>query len=114
MRSNLVVRFLARASRAGIVAASLMLGFSPAAEAGVLPIQSNSPASKNQLGFFTGSLSYAFSAPLNAWTITISLTNTSPLGNGGYITAFLFNIDSADPVADATLATTTNANFHNL
>lgn len=37
------------------------------------------------LGDFTGDLSY------NAGTLTVSLTNTSPAANEGFITAFVFN-----------------------
>ena len=114
MRSNRVGRFLARASCAGIVATVLGLGITAPAGADIINIQSNSAASTNGLGSFTGSLDYSFSMALNAWTIKITLSNTSPAGNGGAITALLFNIDSADPNADATMASSTNANFSNL
>ena len=42
------------------------------------------------LGDFLGELTYAASTSSNA-TLTISLTNTSPGDNGGYLTAFVFN-----------------------
>lgn len=42
------------------------------------------------LGDFLGELTYAASTSSNA-TLTISLTNTSPVDEGGYLTAFVFN-----------------------
>lgn len=44
----------------------------------------------NNLGFFQGSLGYTPHDDHSA-TLTIQLTNTSPLANGGYLTAFAFN-----------------------
>ncbi len=43
-----------------------------------------------QWGDYTGSLTYAPSSSTSAM-LTISLTNTSPVANGGYLTAFVFN-----------------------
>ena len=40
------------------------------------------------LGTYTGTIDYD-----GAGLLSISLTNTSPAANGGYITGFLFNID---------------------
>ena len=45
------------------------------------------------LGSFSGDFDFATSG--NTSTITISLTNTSPAANGGFLTAFAFNIPSA-------------------
>jgi hypothetical protein len=45
------------------------------------------------LGSFSGGFDFATSG--NTSTITISLTNTSPAANGGFLTAFAFNIPSA-------------------
>lgn len=42
-----------------------------------------------QWGSFSGELSYQVSG--NRGYLTVELTNTSPLANGGYITAFAFN-----------------------
>lgn len=42
------------------------------------------------LGSFTGSLTYNATTNTSA-TLTVALTNTSPLANGGYITAFVLN-----------------------
>jgi hypothetical protein len=54
------------------------------------------------LGDFTGSINYEFDM-FTGGMLTIELTNTSPLGNGGFLTGFLFNIDSTDPGAHAML-----------
>lgn len=55
--------------------------------------------SANSLGDVTGTVSYS------ANTLTITLTNTSPLGNGpGTITAIVFNIASMDNTASASLS----------
>lgn len=42
------------------------------------------------LGSFTGNLTYTAATNTTA-TLNISLTNTSPVANGGYITAFVLN-----------------------
>jgi hypothetical protein len=46
--------------------------------------------STESLGTFSGSLSLA-TVDADTATLTISLTNTSPAANGGFITAFVFN-----------------------
>jgi len=43
------------------------------------------------LGSFTGTFDYTGSDE-SGGTVDISLTNTSPAGNGGFITAFVFNL----------------------
>jgi hypothetical protein len=67
--------------------------------ADLINIQSNPAASTEGLGTFTGSIDYTAATS----TLTVSLTNTSPLANGGFITGFVFNIDSVDAGASATL-----------
>jgi hypothetical protein len=59
------------------------------------------------LGSFTGNLSYT---PIDAHTatLTISLTNTSPAANGGYLTALVFNNPGND-ITGVSLATTAAA-----
>lgn len=42
-------------------------------------------------GSYTGSFNYAASDSANA-VLTVELTNTSPAGNGGFLTAFAFNL----------------------
>ena len=53
-------------------------------------ITSYSGASESGLGSFTGSIVVTDNTATAA-TITVMLTNTSPVANGGYITAFAFN-----------------------
>jgi hypothetical protein len=99
---------------AAITAFAASLAGTSESRADIIQIASDSAASTSSLGSFTGSIDYAFSGALNSWAVSITLNNTSPAGNGGAITAFLFNIDSTDANADATLASSTNANFNNL
>ena len=114
MRANLVGRTIALVGRAGFMAILVALALTPAARADIIAIQSNSAASTDNLGTFTGSIDYGFNMALSVWQVKITLNNTSPAANGGFITALLFNIDSSDPNADATLVSSTNTNFHNL
>jgi len=50
---------------------------------------------------FTGSLEYNFTSS-SAATLIVSLANTSPIANGGYLTAFAFN-NPGDAITGATL-----------
>jgi hypothetical protein len=59
-------------------------------------------------GSFTAELNYSFTSSTAA-SLTVDLTNTSPLANGGYITAFVFN-NPADKI-DTVALTTTDADF---
>lgn len=63
--------------------------------------------STEHLGEFTGSISYFADLP-EYGVLTITLTNTSNPSNGGKITGFVFNIDSSDPFASATLTSATH------
>ncbi len=55
-----------------------------------IPISSDTANSTEGPGNFTGSFDYSYSSDTNA-QIIVELTNTSPVGNGGYLTAFAFN-----------------------
>ena len=68
-----------------------------------LIIESDSAHSTNGIGTFTGTIDYGFDIGLNSWTVLITLTNTSNPANGGRLTGFIFNINSTDPNASATL-----------
>ncbi|CAG1002240.1 hypothetical protein PHYC_02979 [Phycisphaerales bacterium] len=85
-------------------AALAIASFAGIVQADVIPIYSDNANSTENLGWFVGSVNYVAQTP-STGLLTISLTNTSPLANGGKITGFVFNIDSSDPAADATLAT---------
>ena len=63
------------------------------------PIQGDGP-----LGDFTGTFSYIPISVTEA-TVKIELINTSPLSNGGYLTAFAFNLPSGY-VTDILLSST--------
>lgn len=59
---------------------------------------------------FDGALEYV---PLDPFTglLSLSLTNTSPPEVGGYLTGFVFNVDSSDPFAMAFLMGSSNPWF---
>lgn len=56
------------------------------ASADLINIGSEIAASEHSLGHFTGTLNYLPSGA-NAATVIITITNTTPVANGGYITA---------------------------
>jgi hypothetical protein len=66
------------------------------AAAATIPISGAGP-----VGSFVGTLEYDASA----LKLLIELTNTSPLSNGGYITAFAFN-NPGDAIEDVSLSST--------
>jgi MYXO-CTERM domain-containing protein len=68
---------------------------------GAIAIQSFAAASTEGLGAFTGSFNYVASNATQG-TLTITLTNTSVLANGGFLTAFVFN--SVNSVTGLTLS----------
>ncbi|MGH7213800.1 MAG: hypothetical protein ACREIT_03435 [Tepidisphaeraceae bacterium] len=82
-----------------LLAAFGALGAS-SASAGSIAIQSDPANSTSGLGAFTGSLDYT------GTVLTVTLTNISDPGNGGYITGLLLNIDDADDDATATFVDT--------
>lgn len=61
---------------------------------------------------FTGTLDYTYGGG-SSGTLIVSLTNTSPMAVGGWLTGFVFNIDSTDAGRSAILTGATNANFLN-
>lgn len=66
----------------------LALAWVPPCRADLIPISGN--AGLSGLGSFEGSLAYSATDATHA-TLTVVLKNTSPVGNGGYLTAFAFN-----------------------
>ncbi len=88
-----------------VVAASLaMIGSAGLAQADIINISGDTGNSTEGIGDFTGTLQYDFLGG-TLGLLTVNLTNTSVFGNGGFITAFIFNIGTADGSATATLAT---------
>ena len=65
------------------------LTLSSLAGAAVLPISSNSSLSTEGLGGFTGTLNYTYLGGSNG-QLDVTLTNTTPVATGGFITAFMF------------------------
>ena len=59
------------------------------AGAAVVPITSNSALSTDFLGEFTGTLDYVFLGGNNG-KLDVTLTNTTPVAIGGFLTAFMF------------------------
>lgn len=87
------VLFGAVVSAIGVLAGSASAGIS---------IQGNIPASTEQTGAnYSGTIDYSGAG--SSGILTISLTNASA-GTGGYLTAFVFNISSIDPLASASLS----------
>lgn len=87
-----------------VTAAMAVAAASGAVSADIVNIQSDSANSTEGLGTFTGSVEYNFVAD-SSGILTITLNNTSNVDNGGFITGFLFNMDSADAVATLTSGT---------
>lgn len=75
-----------------------LLGFLPQISF-AFPISGN-----GTLGSFTGYIDYSYTTDAAA-ELTVELTNTSPVDNGGYITAFAFN-NPFDSITDVSLFST--------
>jgi len=88
----------------GVVLALLVLTL-PAQAAFI--VGAPTPPNEPRLGAFTGSLNVASSGANDA-TLTVSLTNTSPALNGGYLTAFVFNNPSSYTIG---LTSSTSSTF---
>lgn len=71
-----------------LAAAAVVVSLANAASASTVNFVSGSGL--NQLGSFVGTIDYTYNAGKNG-TLTLSLTNTSPAANGGYITGMAFN-----------------------
>lgn len=70
------------------LAAFAAVALAAAADASIVNFNSN-PGLEG-LGSYTGSMEWTY-AGSNAGTLRVSLTNTSPVDNGGYLTGFAFN-----------------------
>jgi hypothetical protein len=89
------------------LAVTFVFGACTVAQADIISIQSNEDASTEGIGSFNGTIEYASFTPTTG-ELTITLTNTSPVDNTGYITGFVFNIDAQEAAA---LATLTDADY---
>lgn len=72
------------------------------AMAGPVSIGSDGAGSTEGYGSFTGTMTYVATSSTKA-TLTVSITNTSPAANGGYITAIAFN-NPGDKISGVTLS----------
>lgn len=69
---------------------TVLSAFAFVEHAKAVAITGDTAASTSGLGNFSGSLTYSFTDATTAQLI-IELTNTSPIDNGGFLTAFVFN-----------------------
>jgi MYXO-CTERM domain-containing protein len=101
---------MSRVSFCAVVAAvSAFAGTAVSADAAI-SITGLIPASSEQTGSsFSGVIDYSGAGTLG--TLTISLTNTTAPSIGGFLTAFVFNINSVDPAASALQTSGPNANW---
>src|SRR5688572_30966890 len=90
-----------------VCVASAALCVPAAARADVIEITSFSPGSTEGIGAFSGTVEYVGQTATTG-LLTVSLTNTSPADNGGFITGFVLRIESIDTSASATLWTATH------
>jgi hypothetical protein len=91
-----------------VLALSLVLVFGLAMQAGVASaavVNIFDEACLENLGDFSGTLDY-ISTDATSATLTVTLTNTSPVDNGGFITAFVFN-NPSNLITDVSLTTAT-------
>ena len=101
-----------------VLAAVVAVGVSTSASANdTLNIFGDTANSTEGLADFSGMLMYKFIVG-DMGVLTVDLTNTTifPIGppkkdDGGFLTGFIFNIDSADMFPSAVLTSTTNAFF---
>ncbi len=98
--------------RTGLGAAAVLLG-AGFAHADVIAITGNLSAATSQTGAdFIGSINWTATGS-GTGTLVVSLTNTTPAPVGGFLTGFVFNINSLDANAAANLTPSPTANFLN-
>lgn len=89
-------------------AAFVLMSFSPVSAS--IQIAGDSSLSTEGLGDFTLDFTYAPSSATEA-VLTFVISNTSPLANGGYLTALAFG-NPSDKITELKLASTTLASFN--
>lgn len=86
---------------------------SACASADVITVSGYVPGSTEQTGaVFDAQISYLHNGG-SSGTVNFLITNQTPVQVGGYLTGFIFNIDSVDGGAGATLSSASNAFFLN-
>lgn len=106
--------FRSRARVIGPIVAASVASMTLTAHASSVAIQSDTGGSTEGLGAFTGLITYTYDSDAELGQLVVDLTNTSDPGNGGFLTAFVFNIDSEDEDASALLTDATHGVFENL
>ena len=91
---------------APVVVALGTLLLAPAARGDLINITADIEAGIGSVGAFTGTIEYNFDALKARGNLEISLVNTTPGPNSGFLTGFVFNINSGDPGASASLTFT--------
>lgn len=96
------------------VAATVLVSmFATTALADIISISGSVGDSTEQTGAtFSGTLDYSFTGG-SSGVLIVSLTNDTPANVGGFLTGFVFNIDSSDVGAGASLSATSDADFLN-
>ena len=95
-------------------AAAVLPGSAQANTVTSIPIESTG-VSTEDLGLFTGTIAFGANAFGGSADLSITLTNTSPAANGGYITGFVFNIaDDPDSSVSAQYKPGTDDPFEGL
>lgn len=80
-----------------------MLGLAASANADVVLIEGDTGNSTEGLADFDGTIQYDFLGGMDG-KLTVSLTNTSDLDNGGFLTGFVFNVGGFTVDLDLTSA----------
>jgi len=99
--------------RSIVLAAAVSASAISAANADLINIGSEVGSSEHSLGQFTGTLNYV-PGGANSATITISLTNTSPLANGGFLTALALWHTGNAGLNTVSFVSSSDANFGGL
>jgi len=89
-----------RQSLSALLASAIVLAFAPVARGEMITGHDG----LNNLGTYTGVVTYSATDSGNA-TLTVTLTNTSPAANGGYLTAFVLN-NPFDRITGVSLSST--------
>jgi uncharacterized protein (TIGR03382 family) len=94
-----------------ISALSVLTLMAASASAATLDISGDITTSNGGTGVaFEGGIDYVFDGGTSG-TLTVSLTNMTSNSIGGYLTGFVFNINSTDGSASASLTSTTDSDF---
>lgn len=97
----------------GAIALGCVLLGSAAHAGSICNFQENSAAATAGIGRFSGSLEYEATGATTG-VLTVTLTNIGTPTYSGYITAFVFNIGSADAGATAALTSSTHSLLLNM